>query len=148
MDFQKRQKFLRLTAFFDIYILALRVLQVKHFECYKLSTNCAIIASVNETIRQQIKDELKTERLTQKELAMKSGVREDYVSKVLRGERVSTPQEFQSILEALSLELIVRPKQKTPIEEKLEQLTTLHGEEWLLDRLEALAVVEGTEELQ
>ena len=74
------------------------------------STICAIIADMNAVIRQQIKDALAHKNLSQVALARLSGVREDYVSKVLRGERVSVPQEFAAMLDALDLELVAVPK--------------------------------------
>lgn len=66
---------------------------------------------MNTKIRQQIKETLAHKDLTQSALAKLSGVREDYVSKILRGERVSVPQEFEAILDALNLELKVQPKE-------------------------------------
>jgi transcriptional regulator with XRE-family HTH domain len=65
---------------------------------------------MNEAIRQQIKSVLAGKGLTQKELAQRSGVREDYISKMLRGERVKTPKEFSAILEVLGLELCVKQR--------------------------------------
>jgi transcriptional regulator with XRE-family HTH domain len=68
---------------------------------------------MNDRIRQALKDYLSTQNLTQKQLADLSNVREDYVSKVLRGERVSVPKEFAAMLDALNLELYVREKPST-----------------------------------
>lgn len=86
--------------------------------------------------------------LTRQELGFQIKTGASNVTRALNGRSGRVPELWQSILDALELQIVAIPKQKTPIEEKLEQLTTLHGEEWLLDRLEALAVVEGTEELQ
>lgn len=68
---------------------------------------------MNDRIRQALKDALAIHNLTQKQFAHLSNVREDYVSKVLRGERVNVPREFAAMLDALNLELCVREKPST-----------------------------------
>ena len=67
---------------------------------------------MTKDIRKALRAELEVQNMTQAELAERSGVRQDYVSKILRGERVSVPSEFQRILDELGLELVVREKLK------------------------------------
>lgn len=109
---------------------------------------------MNDAIRETIKDHMHHERITQRELAGMAGMNTQYVWDVLNGKSGNTPKSWVQILDTLGFELMVKPKkatspdsskQKTSIEEKLEQLTTLHGEEWLLDRLEVLAALEKSE---
>lgn len=65
---------------------------------------------MTDEIRKAVRERLREKGMSQSELANRSGVREDYVSKVLRGERVKVPGEFGAVLEALGLELTVREK--------------------------------------
>lgn len=101
---------------------------------------------MNVQIRESVKNAMKEQELTQLELSEAMGIPQSSISRYLRGVSGEVPTNWQEMFDRLSLELIVRPKEKTPIEEKLEQLTTLHGEEWLLDRLEVLAALEEAEE--
>jgi transcriptional regulator with XRE-family HTH domain len=65
---------------------------------------------MTDEVRNQIKQHLQREGITQAELAQQSGVRQDYVSKLLRGERGTIPKEWQKIVEALGYELTLKRK--------------------------------------
>ena len=64
-------------------------------------------------IRKQIKQALAERGMSQVELARLSGIREDYVSKILRGERVSVPKDFAAILDTLNFQLFAVAKSDT-----------------------------------
>lgn len=72
--------------------------------------SCYHSPSMNDSIRNQIKKKLKNRGYTQKSFAQEFGLSEDYVGKVLRGERVEVPEGFQKMLDALDFELVARSK--------------------------------------
>jgi transcriptional regulator with XRE-family HTH domain len=67
---------------------------------------------VTPAIRHKLKDILQERQLTHQDLANMSKVREDYISKILRGKRLFVPQKLAAILDALGLELYIREKRR------------------------------------
>ena len=65
---------------------------------------------MTDEIRKQIKQTLAEKKMSQVELARLSGIREDYVSKILRGDRIGVPKDFAMILDVLDVKLNVIPK--------------------------------------
>lgn len=61
-------------------------------------------------IREHVRLEIAVRNLSQTEVEALSGVRADYVSKLLRGDRGQIPEEWIKLLDALDLKLYVRPK--------------------------------------
>lgn len=67
-------------------------------------------ASMTEDIRLQIKMELLRRGMSQRELASELGMKPQYLAQMLSGRVSMVPARWQQILEALGLELCVRPK--------------------------------------
>lgn len=121
------------------------------------------IVNVNDRIRETVRQKLKTRDMTQVELAREADIRQSHISRYLSGDSGKVPQNWQSIFNTLDLEVTALDKDlldkadeqelvltplKPQLAQKLEQLTTLHGEDWLLDRLEVLATLEGIRDNQ
>jgi transcriptional regulator with XRE-family HTH domain len=68
---------------------------------------------MDDSIRSAFRDILRQRRVSQAELAEMSGLRPDYVSKVLRGESGNMPDSWKQMLNAMGLELVVQPKATT-----------------------------------
>lgn len=64
--------------------------------------------TMNDVIRQQVRDELAKRDMNQSQLAAKIGVSRQYLSNVLRGVSGKTPSIWQQLLDELDLELVVR----------------------------------------
>lgn len=64
----------------------------------------------DQTIREAIKTAMGEQKLTQKELADKLGIKQPSVADVIGGRRGRVPQSLIDILEALGLELTARKK--------------------------------------
>jgi predicted XRE-type DNA-binding protein len=65
--------------------------------------------SVDDSIKSQVKAHMRRGGTTQKELADKLGIRQPSVAAAL-GKTTAINQGFAEILDALGLELVVRPK--------------------------------------
>lgn len=65
---------------------------------------------VNQQIRAVIKDEMKSQELTQVELAKRLGIKPPSLNQVMTGERGRIPPSLLTVLDALGLELVAQPK--------------------------------------
>lgn len=66
--------------------------------------------SVNKTIRQTIKDQMKTHELTQRELAKRTNMHETNLARLLAGRSGKINEGWQRVLDELGLELVALPK--------------------------------------
>lgn len=66
--------------------------------------------SVNKTIRQTIKDQMKTHELTQRELAKRTDMHETNLARLLAGRSGKVNEGWQRVLDELGLELVALPK--------------------------------------
>jgi transcriptional regulator with XRE-family HTH domain len=76
-----------------------------------------MIASVepNRRLRQEIERHMRRERITQAELARRLGMSPQYLSDVLTGRRSRLPRSLEKVLEALELEIELRPQARSEV---------------------------------
>ena len=67
----------------------------------------------NEKIRSQIASYMKSQSVTQVDVARQLGITPQSVSQVLRGDRSHIRKPLLDILDTLGLELVVQPKDKS-----------------------------------
>lgn len=66
---------------------------------------------MNDAIRAYVETELQRRNLTRTEAAVKADLSRQYVTDMLNGRKGEVPESWQRLLDALNLELFVRPKQ-------------------------------------
>ena len=73
---------------------------------------------MNEAIRSTVKEVMAARHISQRELAEQLDVNPQYIWDLLKGKSGNAPKRWEQVLEALDLELYVRPKGKSsnPIE--------------------------------
>lgn len=65
---------------------------------------------MTDEIRQQVRDEMSHQQVTQKALAERTGINLQYVWDMLNGKSSNMPRRWGQVLDALGLELVVRRK--------------------------------------
>ena len=68
---------------------------------------------MNENIKIALRGEIDRRRLTQKQLAKDLGMAPQYLTEMLDLDKGNVPRRWQQLLDALDLELYVRPKDKS-----------------------------------
>lgn len=69
-----------------------------------------IMESMTNHIREEVRVLLVRKHMSQKELARRAGVSRSHLSEMLAGRRGHIPPGWEHVLEALGLELTIRPK--------------------------------------
>ena len=65
---------------------------------------------MTDEIRERLKAEIAKNYPSKRQFALSLGVSPQYLEAVLNGEKINTPEGFKKMLDALDLELVVRPK--------------------------------------
>jgi transcriptional regulator with XRE-family HTH domain len=66
--------------------------------------------SMNDAIRETVKNRMKSRELTQRELAKRTDMHETNLARLLAGRSGTINQSWQRVLEELNLELVAVPK--------------------------------------
>jgi predicted XRE-type DNA-binding protein len=69
------------------------------------------VANVNDRIRSDVKELLKQRGLTQQQLADMTGIERPNINAMLSGKVGKMPDRWEKLLDALGLEVVIRPKQ-------------------------------------
>ncbi len=65
---------------------------------------------MTDKIRKLTGEAIKHKKLSRSDIAERSGLRADHIDKLLNGRRVGTAETWTQLLDALGLELVVKPK--------------------------------------
>lgn len=65
---------------------------------------------MNAEIRQAVKEAMKEKGLSQEALAQSIDINRVYITRMLSGRASDAPKNWQKVLDALGLELTIRPK--------------------------------------
>ena len=68
---------------------------------------------MNDAIRASVEKELEHRDLSRSEVAIRANLTRQYVTDMLNGRKGGVPESWQRLLDALDLELYVRPKDKS-----------------------------------
>jgi predicted XRE-type DNA-binding protein len=70
------------------------------------------VANVNDRIRSDVKELLKQRGLTQQQLADMTGIERPNINAMLSGKVGKMPDRWEKLLDALGLEVVIRPKRQ------------------------------------
>jgi len=70
-------------------------------------------SNIEKLLRDQVREALFKQRLTQAQLAEKTGIHRVHINKMLNGQSGKFPNAWERVLEALGLEVQVKPKKRS-----------------------------------
>lgn len=79
------------------------------------------MAAMNEQVRQMVKVVLHERGMTQTQLAELTGIERPNITRLLSGSVGKTPDNWQKILDALGLEMVVQPRPSPESQEEAKQ---------------------------